>query len=86
MVETQGLTHINLLVADVHRAKTFYERVFGLQELFWDGPGMVFLRPPGTQDTITLQQSPNASRGPGTSTISGSVWPSGANWTGRLRK
>ena len=34
MVETQGLTHINLLVADVHRAKAFYERVFGLQELF----------------------------------------------------
>ena len=30
MVETQGLTHINRLVADVHRAKAFYERVFGL--------------------------------------------------------
>ena len=62
MVKTQGLTHINLLVADVRRAKVFYERVFGLQELFWDGPGMVFLRPPGTHDTITLQQSPDASR------------------------
>ena len=34
MIETQGLTHINLLVADVQRAKDFYERVFGLQELF----------------------------------------------------
>ena len=44
VVETQGLTHINLLVADVHRAKAFYERVFGSQELFWDGPDMVFLR------------------------------------------
>ena len=65
MVETQGLTHINLLVADVHRAKAFYERVFGLPELFWDGPGMAFLRPPGTRDTITLQQSPDASRGTG---------------------
>ena len=65
MVETQGLTHINLLVADVHRAKAFYERVFGSQELFWDGPGMAFLRPPGTRDTITLQQSPDASRGTG---------------------
>jgi catechol 2,3-dioxygenase-like lactoylglutathione lyase family enzyme len=65
MVETRGLTHINLLVADVHRAKAFYERVFGLRELFWDGPGMVFLRPPGTRDTITLQQSPAASRGTG---------------------
>jgi catechol 2,3-dioxygenase-like lactoylglutathione lyase family enzyme len=65
VIETQGLTHINLLVADVHRTKLFYERVFGLQEMFWDGPGMVFLRPPGTYGTITLQQSPGASRGPG---------------------
>lgn len=65
MVETQGLRHINLLIADVHRAKAFYERVFGLQELFRDGPGMVFLRPPGTRDTITLQQSPDASGGTG---------------------
>ena len=37
--------------------------MFGLQELFWDGPGMVFLRPPGTHDTITLQQRPDAARG-----------------------
>jgi catechol 2,3-dioxygenase-like lactoylglutathione lyase family enzyme len=36
MVETEGLTHINLPVADVHRAKAFYERPFGLQELFRD--------------------------------------------------
>ena len=58
MIRTQGLTHINLLVADVARAKRFYETVFGLQELFWDGPGLVFLRPPGTADTITLQAGP----------------------------
>ena len=55
MIRTQGLTHINLLVADVARAKRFYEAVFGLQEMFWDGPDLVFLRPPGTADTITLQ-------------------------------
>ena len=39
--------------------------MFGLQELSWDGPGMVFLRRPATLDTITLQQSPDASRGTG---------------------
>jgi hypothetical protein len=42
MVQTQGLTHISLLVVDFHRAKTFCERVSGLQELFWDGPRMAF--------------------------------------------
>ena len=57
MIETEGLTHINLLVADVRRAQRFYETVFGLQEMFWDGPKLVFLRPPGTNDTITLQET-----------------------------
>ncbi len=58
MIETQGLTHINLLVSDIQRAKAFYERVFGFQVTFWEGPGRVFLRPPGTNDTITLQEKP----------------------------
>ncbi len=59
MIQTQGLTHINLLVADIGRAKTFYETVFGFEVMFWDGPGLVFLKPPGTNDTITLQESPD---------------------------
>ena len=65
MIRTQGLTHINLLVADVQRAKAFYETVFGLEAMYWDGPDLVFMRPPGTRDTITLQQSEDAGRGPG---------------------
>ena len=62
MIETQGLTHINLLVADIQRAKRFYETVFGFEATFWQGPSLVFLRPPGTSDTITLQEKPDASR------------------------
>ena len=65
MIETEGLTHINLLVSDVHRAKAFYKSVFGLEEMYWDGPGLVFMRPPGTRDTITLQQSEQAASGAG---------------------
>ena len=65
MIETEGLTHINLLVADVGRTKTFYETVFGFQEMFWDGPGLVFLRPPGTNDTITLQKATGAATATG---------------------
>jgi len=56
MIKTQGLTHINLLVVEIGRAKTFYETVFGFQEMFWEGPGLAFLRPPGANDTITLQE------------------------------
>jgi len=58
MIERRGLTHINLLVADIQRAKAFYETVFGFEVTFWDGPALVFLRPPGTNDTITLRENP----------------------------
>ena len=65
MIETQGLTHINLLVADLERARTFYETVFGFQAMYRDGPDLVFMRPPNTQDTFTLQRSDAAARGAG---------------------
>lgn len=58
MIETQGLTHIHLFVADLDRSLGFYQTVFGLEELFRDGPKMVFLRPPGGADTITLNEDP----------------------------
>jgi catechol 2,3-dioxygenase-like lactoylglutathione lyase family enzyme len=54
MIKTQELTHINLRVADLQRSLGFYQAVFGLETLFWDGDSMVFLRTPGASDTITL--------------------------------
>ena len=56
MIRTQGLTHIHLIVSDLQQSLRFYRDVFGMQERFWDGPGMVFLNTPGSQDTITLRQ------------------------------
>ena len=65
MIETHGLTHINLLVADIQRAKAFYETVFGFEVMFWSGPALVFMRPPGTNDSITLQEKPEGAAGTG---------------------
>jgi catechol 2,3-dioxygenase-like lactoylglutathione lyase family enzyme len=58
MIETEGLTHLHLFVADLDRSLRFYREVFGLEEVFRDGPKMVFLRPPRTSDTITLNEVP----------------------------
>jgi catechol 2,3-dioxygenase-like lactoylglutathione lyase family enzyme len=58
MIKTQGLTHIHLVVRDLERSLRFYQGVFGMQERFRDGPGMVFLNTPGSQDTITLSEDP----------------------------
>jgi catechol 2,3-dioxygenase-like lactoylglutathione lyase family enzyme len=53
MVKTEGLTHIQLAVRDLDRSLAFYQGVFGMEEVFRDGP-LVFLHTPGARDTITL--------------------------------
>ena len=58
MIRTQGLTHIHLVVRDVERSLRFYQSVFGMEERFRDGPSMVFLNTPGSQDLITLNEHP----------------------------
>jgi catechol 2,3-dioxygenase-like lactoylglutathione lyase family enzyme len=58
MVKTQGLTHIHLVVRDLERSLRFYQTVFGMQERFRDGPKMVFLNTPGSQDLVTLNEDP----------------------------
>ncbi|HZR80068.1 MAG TPA: VOC family protein [Candidatus Binatia bacterium] len=61
MVRTHGLTHIHLVVRDLGRSLRFYQQVFGMRELFRDGPTMVFLNTPGSRDLITLNEDPEQS-------------------------
>ncbi len=58
MIRTQGLTHIHLVVRDLEHSLRFYKGVFGMEERFRDGPKMVFLNTPGSQDLITLNEDP----------------------------
>lgn len=57
MIKTHGLTHIHLMVKDVHRSLRFYQSVFGMQERFWGGDKLVFINTPGSEDVIALHQS-----------------------------
>ena len=58
MIRTRGLTHIHLVVRDLDRSVSFYQRVFGMEECARDGRHMVFLRTPGREDLITLNEDP----------------------------
>jgi catechol 2,3-dioxygenase-like lactoylglutathione lyase family enzyme len=64
-IRTEGLTHIHLVVRDLDRSLRFYRGVFGMEELFREGEGMVFLRTPGASDTITLRQGDSPDERPG---------------------
>jgi catechol 2,3-dioxygenase-like lactoylglutathione lyase family enzyme len=57
MIQTEGLTHVQLAVRDLARSKAFYQEVFGMEDLDRGDDTLVFLRTPGTRDTITLRQA-----------------------------
>jgi catechol 2,3-dioxygenase-like lactoylglutathione lyase family enzyme len=57
MVQTYGLTHINLAVRDLGRALLFYEQVFGLRE-YGRGEGLVHTRGSGRHDIVTFAEDP----------------------------
>jgi catechol 2,3-dioxygenase-like lactoylglutathione lyase family enzyme len=65
MVKTNGLYHLHLHVADLERSLRFYTQVFGMKELFRDGPSMVFLQTPGSNDLLTLNGDPSHARSSG---------------------
>jgi catechol 2,3-dioxygenase-like lactoylglutathione lyase family enzyme len=62
VIETEGLTHVQLVVRDVHRSLAFYQAVFGMEVRFWEGDRMVFIGTPGRRDTITLNQGGDGRR------------------------
>ena len=53
MVQTYGLTHLNLAVNDTQRALRFYEQVFGLRE-YGRGDGLVHTQALGRHDILTF--------------------------------
>jgi catechol 2,3-dioxygenase-like lactoylglutathione lyase family enzyme len=55
MIKTQGLTHIHLAVRDLQRSAAFYRKVFGMEVIERGEPTMVFMRTPGSVDTLTLR-------------------------------
>ncbi|HEV2948726.1 MAG TPA: VOC family protein, partial [Gemmataceae bacterium] len=57
MVQTYGLTHINLAVRDLGRTLRFYEQVFGLRE-YGRGDGLVHTQASGRHDILTFAEDP----------------------------
>ena len=57
MISTGAFTHVHLIVRDIARSASFYETVFGAEEIFRLGPDTRFLRLPGSDGVIALRQA-----------------------------
>ena len=59
MIQSYGLSHIQLTVSDLERSIRFYQQVFGMEELCRLGPHSIMLRTPGTHEVFTLNAHPD---------------------------
>jgi len=59
MIETHGLSHLNLEVADPERSLRFYQVLFGVREYFRDSHSIQALGP-GENDVLAFVQSDHA--------------------------
>lgn len=55
MIKTLGLTHIALQVKDVKRSSKFYQRVFGVKEMY-SYPEFIQVQTPGSKDIIVFEK------------------------------
>jgi catechol 2,3-dioxygenase-like lactoylglutathione lyase family enzyme len=64
MVETFGLTHIALAVADAERAFQFYREVFGMVAVHREN-GFIQAQTPGCRDVLVLEEKSDRAAGSG---------------------
>ncbi len=57
MIKTYGLTHIALGVHNVERSLEFYQRVFGVIEVYRSN-GFIQAQTPGSRDVLVFEENP----------------------------
>ena len=67
MIETRGVSHINLAVRDLSRAADFYQNVFGMKEIV--RCATFALRTRGATDVLSLDENPEFTRLVGTAPV-----------------
>jgi len=55
MIKTFGLTHIALPVKDVKRSSAFYQKIFGVKEMYCY-PDFIQVQTPGSKDIIVFEK------------------------------
>jgi catechol 2,3-dioxygenase-like lactoylglutathione lyase family enzyme len=61
MLQTYGLTHLQITVRDIEKATRFYQGLFGMKELRRNQK-FVMLQTPDTQENFTINATPEHSK------------------------
>lgn len=64
MLQTYGLSHLQIAVSDLERSARFYRELFGMKEVR-RFENCVMLQTPGTNEIFTINASADHSRPPG---------------------
>src|SRR5260370_42649020 len=56
MIKTYGLTHVALCVRDVERSFRFYQKVFGVVEVY-RADGFIQAQTPGSRDVLVFEKN-----------------------------
>ena len=62
MIKTFGLTHIALPVKDVKRSSAFYQKIFGVKEMYYY-PDFIQVQTPGSKDIIVFEKQKKKTSG-----------------------
>jgi len=62
VIQTQGMRHVALRVADVERSKSFYTEVFGMRVVWQPDPDNAYLS--SGLDNLALHREPDGARAP----------------------
>ena len=60
MIQTYGLSHIQVAVPDLEKSVRFYQEIFCMKELFRVGARCVMLQTPGSHEVFTLNGRPDS--------------------------
>ena len=59
MIQTFGLSHIQIVVRDLEKSVQIYQENFGMNELFMVGVNCMMLQTLGSQEAFTLNGRPD---------------------------
>jgi catechol 2,3-dioxygenase-like lactoylglutathione lyase family enzyme len=65
MIQTYGLSHIQIAVRDLEKSVKFYQDLFGMKEILRPSSTFIMLQTPGSSEVFTINSDPKVNKDAG---------------------